>query len=122
MGDCTPATSPTTMMTATCTLSRKKDVIIRGGNNIHAADVESALLEHPGAQEAAVAGIPHSVLSEDVAAFVVPRSGNVVDADRLRLPNGTAQRLQDPAPDHLRRGAPPRDATGKVLKHELVEG
>ena len=46
---------------------RKKDMIIRGGNNIYATDVEAVLLEHPDVQEAAVAGVPHAVLGEDVA-------------------------------------------------------
>ena len=55
---------------------RKKDMIIRGGNNIYATDVEAVLLEHPGVQEAAVAGVPHTVLGEDVAAWVVARDGH----------------------------------------------
>src|ERR1700730_9495744 len=56
-------------------VGRKKDVIIRGGNNIHAMDVEGVLMEHPDVVEAAVVGIPHSVLGEDVAAVVVPAPG-----------------------------------------------
>ena len=52
-------------------VGRAKDVIIRGGNNVHAADVESVLYEHPAVQEAAVASIPHDVLGEDVAAWIV---------------------------------------------------
>src|SRR5438105_15684759 len=50
---------------------RKKDMIIRGGHNIYATDVEAVLLEHPDVQEAAVAGVPHQVLGEDVGAWVV---------------------------------------------------
>ena len=46
---------------------RKKDMIIRGGNNIYATDVEAVILEHPDVREAAVAGVPHDVLGEDVA-------------------------------------------------------
>jgi acyl-CoA synthetase (AMP-forming)/AMP-acid ligase II len=103
-------------------VGRKKDVIIRGGNNIHAGDVESVLMEHPEVQEAAVAGIPHPVLGEDVAAWVVPRLGTTLDADGLRA--FLAERLSDykiprqiTFVDEL-----PRNATGKVLKHVLSAG
>jgi len=101
-------------------VGRKKDVIICGGNNIHAADVESVLFEHPGVREAAVAGIPHEVLGEAVAAWVVLREGSPTDADELRA--FCAERLADykvprriSIVDEL-----PRNATGKVLKQELT--
>jgi len=101
-------------------VGRAKDVIIRGGNNIAATEVESALYEHDGVLEAAVVGIPHEVLGEDVAAYVVPRPGVSLDADELR--DFCAARLADyKVPrqvwfvDEL-----PRNATGKVLKRELV--
>jgi acyl-CoA synthetase (AMP-forming)/AMP-acid ligase II len=101
-------------------VGRKKDVIIRGGNNIHAADVEAVLFEHPGVQEAAVAGIPHEVLGEDVAAWVVWKPGTETGTDELRA--FCAARIADykvprriTVVDHL-----PRNATGKVLKAELV--
>ena len=45
---------------------RMKDVIIRGGNNVYATDVEAVLYEHPDVLEAAVVGVPHDVLGEDV--------------------------------------------------------
>ena len=61
---------------------RIKDMIIRGGNNIYATDVEAVILEHPDVQEAAVIGVPHQVLGEDVGAFVVCKPG--VDARRSR--------------------------------------
>jgi acyl-CoA synthetase (AMP-forming)/AMP-acid ligase II len=99
---------------------RKKDMIIRGGNNIYATDVEAVLLEHPGVQEAAVTGIPHPVLGEDVAAWVVPRPDTTVDADDLHA--FVADRLADyKCPrqvwfvEEL-----PRNATGKVMKHRLA--
>jgi acyl-CoA synthetase (AMP-forming)/AMP-acid ligase II len=55
---------------------RKKDMIIRGGHNIYPTDIEAVLLEHPEVQEAAVVGVPHTVLGEDVAAFVVLKQGS----------------------------------------------
>ena len=58
---------------------RIKDMIIRGGNNIYATDVEAVILEHPDVQEAAVIGVPHQVLGEDVGAFVVRKPGATLD-------------------------------------------
>jgi len=103
-------------------VGRQKEVIIRGGNNVHAIDVESALYEHPDVQEAAVAGIPHQVLGEDVAAWVVPRPGATVTPDELRA--FAAERLSDyKVPRRITLVAElPRNATGKVIKAELVKG
>ena len=56
-------------------LDRKKDVIKRGGYSIASMEVENALLRHPDVLEAAVVGVSHPKLGEDVFAFVVPRTG-----------------------------------------------
>jgi acyl-CoA synthetase (AMP-forming)/AMP-acid ligase II len=100
-------------------VGRKKDMIIRGGNNIYATDVEAVILEHPAVQEAAVIGVPHKVLGEDVGAFVVLRAGASLGDDDLRA--FCADRLADykrprqiTFVDEL-----PRNATGKVMKHVL---
>jgi acyl-CoA synthetase (AMP-forming)/AMP-acid ligase II len=99
---------------------RKKDMIIRGGNNIYATDVEAVLLEHPDVREAAVAGVPHAVLGEDVAAWVIVRDGAPLTGPELLA--FCEERLADykrPRQlyfvDEL-----PRNATGKVMKHHLV--
>jgi acyl-CoA synthetase (AMP-forming)/AMP-acid ligase II len=98
---------------------RKKDMIIRGGNNIYATDVEAVLLEHPCVQEAAVAGVEHPVLGEDVAAWIVLRAGTTLDADELSA--FCAERLADyKRPRHFSFvDQLPRNATGKVMKHHL---
>ena len=57
-------------------VGRKKEMIVRGGMNIYADDVEAALHAHPAVVEAAVVGVPHEVLGEDVAAYVVLRPGS----------------------------------------------
>ncbi|KAL7948502.1 hypothetical protein V8C42DRAFT_351598 [Trichoderma barbatum] len=54
---------------------RIKDLIIRGGENIHPLEVENCLFQLPGVQEVSVAGIPDERLGEAVAAFVIPRHG-----------------------------------------------
>ena len=102
-------------------VGRKKDVIIRGGNNIHAVDVEAVLLEHPDVVEAAVVGIPHAVLGEDVAAVVVLAPGTSTTIDDLReLCAGALADYKVPrrieVVDEL-----PRNATGKVLKARLQD-
>jgi acyl-CoA synthetase (AMP-forming)/AMP-acid ligase II len=100
---------------------RIKDMIIRGGNNIYATDVEAVLLEHPAVQEAAVIGVPHQVLGEDVGAFVVRKAG--VACDDAVLQAFCTERLADyKRPRHLWFvDELPRNATGKVMKHKLRE-
>jgi acyl-CoA synthetase (AMP-forming)/AMP-acid ligase II len=100
-------------------VGRKKDLIIRGGHNIHPSDVETVILEHPAVREAAVAGVPHAVLGEDVAAFVVVRPGEHLTAEELQA--FCADRLADYKRPRqvLFLAELPRNATGKVLKREL---
>ncbi len=100
-------------------VGRQKDVIIRGGNNVHATDVEAVLYEHPDVREAAVAGVAHPVLGEDVGAWIVRVPGGTVTADELRA--FCAERLSDykvPRPVRFVDGLP-RNATGKVIKAGL---
>ena len=103
-------------------VGRLKDVIIRGGNNVHSGDVEAVIAEFPGVQEVAVAGVPHPVLGEDVAAWIVPLAGTVLDEAKLK--EFLAERLSDyKIPRRIFTvGSLPRNATGKVVKRELVEG
>ncbi len=54
---------------------RKKDMIIRGGENVYSIEVEAALVAHPNVLEAAVVPRPHSIFGEVVHAFVVPSPG-----------------------------------------------
>jgi acyl-CoA synthetase (AMP-forming)/AMP-acid ligase II len=72
--------------------------------------------------EAAVAGVPHAVLGEDVAAWVVPTPGAHLDVDQLRAFLG--ERLSDyKIPRQIAVVAElPRNATGKVVKQLLVDG
>ncbi len=100
-------------------VGRSKDVIIRGGNNVHATDVEHALVQHDAVKEVAVVGAPHPVLGEDVVAFVVLQPGARADAEDLR-----AFGLEHLADYKVPRqfifvDALPRNPTGKVIKPEL---
>lgn len=52
---------------------RMKDLIIRGGENIHPLEIENCLLSHPGVGDVSVVGVPDERYGEVVAAFVIPR-------------------------------------------------
>ena len=65
-------------------VDRKKELIIRGGYNVYPREVEEVLYAHPEVLEAAVVGVPHDRLGEEVAALVVPRPGTSLDPDELR--------------------------------------
>ncbi len=56
-------------------VGRKKDMIIRGGQNIYPIEIESMLLTHPGVREVAVVAMPDAIMGEKACAFVVPRVG-----------------------------------------------
>jgi acyl-CoA synthetase (AMP-forming)/AMP-acid ligase II len=99
-------------------VGRQKETIIRGGHNVVPGEVEAALFEHPAVAEATVAGIPHAVLGEDVAAWVV--LGKPVDLEELR--SFLLERLADyKVPRRITvLDALPRNESGKVVKSQLV--
>lgn len=63
---------------------RSKELIIRGGYNIAPVEIEDVLHAHPDVLDAAVVGIPHDVLGEEVSAAVVPRAGAMLDIEELK--------------------------------------
>ncbi len=102
---------------------RAKDMVLRGGENVYCAEVEAAIYEHPAVHEAAVFGVPHERLGEEVAAVVVPLAGASVTADELRSHVG--ERLAPfkvPSRVAVWDHALPRNPAGKVLKRELRDG
>jgi acyl-CoA synthetase (AMP-forming)/AMP-acid ligase II len=101
-------------------VGRSKELIIRGGYNIAPIEIEDVLHAHPDVLDAAVVGVPHEVLGEDVAAAVVGREGATLD--ELELIAWCRPRLADnKVPrvivvlDEL-----PYNQNAKVLKRELV--
>jgi long-chain acyl-CoA synthetase len=100
-------------------VDRKKDIIISGGENIYARDVEDVLLAHPGVREAAVVGGPNPRLGEEVVAYVVCREeSGVTEASLL---SWVAERLAGyEKPAQIRfEAALPRTPVGKVHKPSL---
>ena len=101
-------------------LDRAKDMLIRGGENVYCVEVEDALYSHPAVMDAAVIGIPHRVLGEEVGAVVQLKPGARVDEAALRAHVG--ERLaafKVPVRIALRQEPLPRNANGKILKREL---
>ena len=102
-------------------VGRNKDMIISGGFNVYAREVEDALAAHPAVLESAVLGLPDAEWGEVIVAVVVLRQGCHTDVQALRA--HCAQRLA--GYKKPRRvvfvDALPRNLAGKVLKHELRE-
>ena len=99
---------------------RTKDIIIRGGFNISAQEVENLLLGHPGIADVAAVSMPDDVLGEKVCVYVKPTEGEEIDLNEITLfmkDKGVAvyklpERLE--IIDEI-----PRNPVGKVLKKEL---
>jgi len=103
-------------------VDRKKDVIIRGGENVYCAEVEALLLEHPLVRDAAVVGVPDPDYGEAVGAILQVRPEDLADrtaGDILGSLEGRLARFKIPSVVRLTEEDLPRTATGKVLKREL---
>lgn len=99
--------------------SRLRDIVIRGGENVYPVEVENRLVEHPDISDAAVIGVPHPTLGQEVKAVVVPRPGSGLTADTVRdWAALTLAAFKVPAHVEFREQLP-YSATGKVLKREL---
>ncbi|HEY5855746.1 MAG TPA: long-chain fatty acid--CoA ligase [Aldersonia sp.] len=99
-------------------VDRKKDMIIRGGLNVYPREIEEVLYEHPAVVEAAVVGIPHDTLGEDIGAAVAVRAA--IDPDEIIA--FVRERLA--AYKYPRRvwivDALPKGATGKIQRRDIV--
>ncbi len=101
--------------------SRKRDLILRGGENVYPAEIELCLEAHPEVREAAVVGVDHPELGQEVKAIVVPAPGRRLDPAALaRFVAGRLAYFKVPSRWELREDPLPRNATGKVLKHVLT--
>jgi long-chain acyl-CoA synthetase len=101
---------------------RAKDMVLRAGENVYCAEVESAIYEHPAVYEAAVFGVPDERLGEEVACVLHVKAGSVLGGDELKdfladvlAPFKIPTRIAF-SDDRL-----PRNPSGKILKRELRE-
>jgi long-chain acyl-CoA synthetase len=99
---------------------RKKEMIIRGGENIYPKEIEEVLYKHPGVLDAAVVGIPDKIWGEEVGAFIVPKEGvelkdaEIIDYCKSKLANYKCPRMV------FFWDALPKTATGKIQKNKIV--
>lgn len=99
---------------------RKKDLIIRGGENISPKEIEDVLHQHPAIQEAAVVAMPHARLGETPCACVVVRAGASLDFHGMVAFLEAANLARQKFPEQLiMLDELPHNAAGKVLKHVL---
>jgi len=105
-------------------VSRRSDLIIRGGENIYPAEIEQRLDAHPAVAESAVVGVEHRELGQEVKAVVVvgeePPDEDLV-AELRAWVAATLADIKVPAHWELRTEPLPRNATGKILK-QVVQG
>ncbi len=103
-------------------VDRKKDMVLRGGENVYCAEVEACLYRHPAVAECSVFGVPDDRLGEEVAAAIFPRAGQSLDGVVLREHCAVIM-AKHKIPRYLWIvGEPlPRNASGKFLKRQLRE-
>ncbi|KAI4194873.1 MAG: hypothetical protein LQ350_007528, partial [Teloschistes chrysophthalmus] len=89
---------------------RIKDIIIKGGENIHPLEVENCLLGHPDVAEVSVVGLPDERYGEVVAAFIVRAPGKELSPDEVQVPKHVFW-----VDDY------PKTASGKIQKFKLRE-
>jgi long-chain acyl-CoA synthetase len=101
-------------------VDRKKDMVLRGGENVYCAEVEAAIYRHPAVAECCVFGVPDSRLGEEVGAAVLLKPGERVDAGSMREFVGSLIASYK-VPRHIwfMSDPLPRNANGKFLRREL---
>ena len=101
-------------------VSRKKELIIRGGYNVYPSEIENVLHAHPAIAEAAVVGVPDERLGEEVMAVVILRPGMAVaEHELVSYCRGQLAAYKCPRVYQFRAELP-KNALGKILKDELV--
>jgi long-chain acyl-CoA synthetase len=101
---------------------RAKDMIIRGGENVYCVEIEDRLIQHPAIADAAVIGVAHPVLGEEVKAIVQVHVGaDLTDAEVRAWVAETLADFKVPTYVEMRTERLPRNSTGKLLKNLLRE-
>ncbi|MFM9226368.1 MAG: class I adenylate-forming enzyme family protein, partial [Actinomycetota bacterium] len=102
---------------------RSKDMILRGGENVFCTEVEGSIYEHPAVHEAAVFGVPHERLGEEVAVAIKPNDGMPFTAEDLwKFLDGKISSFKVPNHVVIINEPLPRNAAGKFLKTALRDG
>jgi long-chain acyl-CoA synthetase len=99
---------------------RAKDMLIRGGENVYCAEIENRLVEHPAIAEAAIIGVPHPTLGEEVKAVVRLEPGQSLTKEEVQAwVSETLANFKVPAYVDFTTEYLPRNASGKLLKNVL---
>ncbi|SHN39851.1 AMP-binding protein [Cryptosporangium aurantiacum] len=99
---------------------RKKDIIIRGGENISSKEVEDVLAEHPAVLDVAAVGLPDERMGERVCAVVVLGTGQSLDLDQVREHFAASGLAKQKTPERVEVVTElPRTPAGKVQKYLL---
>ncbi|MEN9746373.1 MAG: hypothetical protein RL729_845, partial [Actinomycetota bacterium] len=95
---------------------RVKDMILRAGENVYGAEVESAIYEHPAVHEAAVFGVPHERLGEEVGVAILPNDGMTLTPEELwAFLDAKIAKFKVPTQVVIMSEPLPRNAAGKFL-------
>ena len=101
---------------------RVKDMILRAGENVYGAEVESAIYEHPAVHEAAVFGVPHERLGEEVGVAILVNDGMTLTPEELwAFLDIKIAKFKIPTQVVIMSEPLPRNAAGKFLKRELQQ-
>ena len=101
---------------------RVKDMILRAGENVYGAEVESAIYEHPAIHEAAVFGVPHERLGEEVGVAILVNDGMTLTPEELwAFLDVKIAKFKIPTQVVIMTDPLPRNAAGKFLKRELQQ-
>jgi acyl-coenzyme A synthetase/AMP-(fatty) acid ligase len=106
---------------------RIKDLIIRGGENIHPLEIENAILKLPSVTDVSVVGLPDPKYGEVVAAFIMPKNANANEEEKVKMAREIKTWVKETLSPHL---VPkyifwseeyPKTASGKIQKFKLRE-
>jgi len=103
-------------------VGRKKDMLIRGGENIYPKEIENFIQEHPKVLEAAVIGVPDAIMGEEVKAYVIKKD-ETLSEDELRayLKTKLAEYKMPKYISFIPYDEMPRNPMGKIMKKDLRE-
>jgi len=103
-------------------VDRKKDLVIRGGENVSCTEVEACVYRAPGVAECCVFSVPDVRLGEEIAVAVVMKAGESLTAEAL-IAHCTDHMSKHKVPRYVRffTDPLPRNASGKFLRRELRE-
>ncbi|HTM52910.1 MAG TPA: long-chain fatty acid--CoA ligase [Pirellulales bacterium] len=103
-------------------VGRKKDMILRGGFNIYPREIEELLYEHPAVAEAAVVGVKHDELGEEIKAVVYLKPGSKASEDEIQAYcKERIAAFKYPRIVEIRDTPLPKGPSAKILKRELIE-